>query len=44
MNKEQAYRKRQVFGLLLIAGVLLVIAFLRAPEHFVFPHGWWHVW
>jgi hypothetical protein len=44
MNKEQVYRRRQVIGLLLIAGVLLAIAMLRAPQHTVFPAGWWHVW
>jgi hypothetical protein len=44
MNKEQAYRRRQIFGLLLIAGALLTIALLRAPEHSIFPQGWWHIW
>jgi hypothetical protein len=49
MSKTQAstakeFRKRQIFGLLLVAAVILVIALLRAPAHSVFPHGWWHVW
>ncbi|HSY72150.1 MAG TPA: hypothetical protein VK798_07890 [Alloacidobacterium sp.] len=49
MSKGQAsnakeYRKRQIFGLLLIAAVILGIALLRAPAHTVFPHAWWHVW
>jgi hypothetical protein len=44
MNKEHVYRRRQVLGLLLIAGALLIVALLRAPRHFVFPHGWWHIW
>lgn len=44
MSHSQEYRKRQVFGLLLIAAALLAIALLRAPAHTVFPRGWWHVW
>ncbi|HZU11148.1 MAG TPA: hypothetical protein VFA02_14680 [Pseudacidobacterium sp.] len=38
------FRKRQIFGLLIIAAAVLVIALLRAPAHTIFPHGWWHVW
>jgi hypothetical protein len=44
MSKAQEYRKKQVYGLLLIAAVVLVVALLRAPAHTVFPVGWWHVW
>jgi hypothetical protein len=44
MSKAQEHRRRQVFGLLLIAAVVLTIALLRAPAHTVFPQGWWHVW
>jgi hypothetical protein len=44
MNRAQEYRKRQIIGLLLIAGVILGIAILRAPSGIIFPHGWWHVW
>jgi len=44
MSNAHEYRKRQIIGLLLIAGVILGIALLRAPAGTVFPHGWWHVW
>jgi hypothetical protein len=44
MSNAREYRKRQIVGLLLIAGVILGIALFRAPAGAVFPHGWWHVW
>jgi len=44
MNLSTEFRKRQIFGLLIIAAAVLVIALLRAPAHTIFPHGWWHVW
>jgi hypothetical protein len=33
--------RRQIAGLLIIAGVILVIALLRADLHVLFPPGWW---
>jgi hypothetical protein len=44
MNNAQEYRKRQIFGLLLVAAVILGITLLRASASTVFPRGWWHVW
>lgn len=44
MNAREQLRKRQVSGLLLIAGVILVVALLRANLHDVFPPGWWRIW
>jgi hypothetical protein len=44
VNFSTEYRKRQIFGLLIIAAAVLAIAFLRAPAHTIFPRGWWHVW
>jgi hypothetical protein len=44
MNAREQLRKRQVYGLLLIAAVILAVALLRANLHDVFPHGWWRVW
>jgi hypothetical protein len=44
MSNAREYRKRQVFGLLIVAVVIAGIAILRAPAGSVFPHGWWHVW
>jgi len=33
-----------MYGLLLIAAVILAVALLRADLHGVFPRGWWRVW
>jgi hypothetical protein len=43
-SNAHQYRKSQIIGLLIIAGVILGIALFRAPAGTVFPHGWWHVW
>ena len=37
-------RKRQIYGLLIVAVVLLVIGLCRAPLRDVFPLGWWRAW
>lgn len=37
-------RKRQIYGLLLLAAVLLVAALCRAPLRDIFPPGWWRAW
>ncbi len=34
-------RRRQALGLLLLAGLILLVAVLRAPAHTLFPAGWW---
>jgi hypothetical protein len=34
-------RRRQILGILLIAAMILLIMFLRADRHGIFPHGWW---
>jgi hypothetical protein len=44
MNAREQLRKRQVYGLLLIAAAILAVALLRANLHDVFPRGWWRVW
>jgi hypothetical protein len=44
VNAREQLRKRQLYGLLLIAAVILAIALLRADLHTVFPRGWWRVW
>jgi hypothetical protein len=38
------FRKRQIYGLLLLALVLLLAGFCRAPLRDIFPPGWWRVW
>ncbi|HUY82232.1 MAG TPA: hypothetical protein VMU92_10965 [Acidobacteriaceae bacterium] len=44
MDSRERLRKRQVYGLLLIAGVILAIVLLRGDLHTLFPHGWWRAW
>ncbi len=34
-------RRRQAVGLLILAGLILLVAVLRAPAHVLFPTGWW---
>jgi hypothetical protein len=43
-TSEQAERRRQVRGLLLLAVAAIVIAILRAGVHNVFTRGWWRLW
>lgn len=38
------HRKRQIYGLLLIAMALLVAVLCRAPLRDIFPPGWWRAW
>jgi hypothetical protein len=38
---REPWRRRQILGILLIAAVILLIAFLRADRHGIFPRGWW---
>ena len=33
--------RRQISGLLIVAGIILLIALLRADRHVLFPPGWW---
>lgn len=44
MDTREQLRKLQVYGLLLIAAAILVVALLRANPHNVFPRGWWRFW
>lgn len=34
-------RRRQALGLVLIAGLILLVAVLRTSAHMLFPTGWW---
>jgi hypothetical protein len=42
--RRQAERSRQIRGLLLIAGALLIFIVLRAGLHNIFTPGWWRLW
>jgi hypothetical protein len=44
VDAREQLRRRQVFGLLLIAAAIVVAALLRANPHNVFPRGWWRFW
>ena len=38
---QARYRKSQVFGLLLLAGIILAAVLYRADPLTLFPPGWW---
>ena len=40
-DMDSAYRRAQVFGLLLIAAGLLAAILARADMHVLFAPGWW---
>jgi hypothetical protein len=37
-------RKRQTYGLLLVAVLLLIAGLGRSSVHDLLPPGWWRVW
>jgi hypothetical protein len=41
LSTEERYRRLQVFGLLLLACIILAVTLLRADPHTLFPPGWW---
>jgi hypothetical protein len=41
---EQVERRRQLRGLLALAGAVLVFSVVRAGAGNVFPQGWWRIW
>jgi hypothetical protein len=44
VSAREQLRKKQAYGMLLIAAAILVVALARANLHDVFPHGWWRFW
>jgi hypothetical protein len=42
--RRQVERRRQIRGLLLLAGGVLIFILLRAGLRNVFEPGWWRVW
>lgn len=43
-GREQRERRRQLRGLLMLALVVLVLAWWRMGWHRAFPAGWWRLW
>ena len=41
---DPALRKRQIYGLLIVAAVLLVAGLSRSSTHVLFAPGWWRIW
>ena len=44
MAVDPELRKRQVYGLLIAAMILLLFGVARASMHDLFPPGWWRIW
>ncbi len=44
MSADPELRKRQVYGLLIVAVILLVAGVARSSMHDLFPPGWWRIW
>ena len=40
-EQTRVYRRNQVFGLLTVAGAILVWALARTNPRWIFPPGWW---
>ncbi len=37
----RAYRRNQVFGLLMVAAAILLLWLRRTDPRWIFPQGWW---
>jgi hypothetical protein len=37
----RAYRRNQIFGVMLVAAAILVVWLLRTNPMWIFPPGWW---
>ena len=44
MAYDPALRRRQVYGLLMVAVILLLAGAGRASWQILFPPGWWRIW
>jgi len=40
-EQTRVYRRNQVFGLLIVAAVILAFALVRTNPAWIFPTGWW---
>ena len=41
---DPEFRRRQVYGLVVVAVILLIAGLSRASMQDVFPPGWWRIW
>jgi hypothetical protein len=41
---DPEFRRRQIYGLLVVAFLLLLAGLGRSSLHDLFPPGWWRVW
>lgn len=44
MAGSPEFRRRQVYGLLLLAMTLLIVGLARSSLRDIFPPGWWRAW
>jgi hypothetical protein len=44
IDRQAELRRWQLFGLLLIAAVILIVTLCRSDLHAIFPQGWWRFW
>jgi hypothetical protein len=40
-EQTRAYRRNQIFGLLMVAAAILLWALLHTNPKWIFPPGWW---
>jgi hypothetical protein len=40
-EQRRAYRRNQVFGLLIVAAAILLWSLLHTNPKWIFPPGWW---
>lgn len=40
-RQTRAYRRNQIFGLLIVAAAILAVWLLRTNPRWIFPPGWW---
>ncbi|MGC8548537.1 MAG: hypothetical protein ACP5M4_02450 [Acidobacteriaceae bacterium] len=42
-RQPSRFQRTQILGLILLALLILLIAFLRADKHALFAPGWWRI-
>jgi hypothetical protein len=44
VSVDPEFRKRQIYGLLVVAVILLLAGLGRLSLRELFPAGWWRIW